>query len=98
MDLDGLLTQVGHPNRNRVRSDVIALVRQYGSLSCRLGNHIANDGSEARLLTVEGTLPITYKGNTYNIPVELLVSATYPDAAPLCFVRPVKGMEVTYRQ
>jgi len=95
MDLDGLLAQVGHPNRNRVRNDVNALVRQYGSLTCRLGKHIANDGSEQRLLTVEGTLPINYKGNTYNIPVELLVSAAYPAAAPLCFVRPVKGMEVT---
>ena len=94
MDLDGLLGQVSHPNRARVRSDVASLTRRFGSLSCCLGKHTANDGTEATLLAVEGTLPITYKGSTYNIPVEILVPEGYPAAAPLCFVRPVKGMEV----
>lgn len=94
MDLDGLLAQVRHTNRGRVRSDVASLLRRFGSLTCRLGKHTANDGTEARLLAVEGTLPIAYKGNPYNIPVELLVPAGYPAAAPLCFVRPVQGMEV----
>lgn len=55
---------------------------------------IAAAGTENFLLVLGGTVPISYREVTYNIPVEIAVSLPFPYAAPLCFVRPVKGMEV----
>jgi ESCRT-I complex subunit TSG101 len=46
------------------------------------------------LLNLEGTIPIFYRGNQYNIPVEFWVVETYPMAPPVCFVRPTADMMV----
>lgn len=43
------------------------------------------------LLNLEGTIPIFYRGNQYNIPVEFWLVEAYPMAPPVCFVRPTPG-------
>ncbi|RLN48995.1 hypothetical protein BBJ28_00017255 [Nothophytophthora sp. Chile5] len=53
-----------------------------------------NDGTTSTLLNLEGTIPIFYRGNQYNIPVEFWVVETYPMAPPVCFVRPTADMMV----
>uniref|UniRef100_M4B5Q1 UEV domain-containing protein n=1 Tax=Hyaloperonospora arabidopsidis (strain Emoy2) TaxID=559515 RepID=M4B5Q1_HYAAE len=53
-----------------------------------------NDGSTSTLLNLEGTIPIFYRDNQYNIPVELWIVETYPRAPPVCFVRPTADMMV----
>lgn len=50
-----------------------------------------NDGTTSTLLNLEGTIPIFYRGNQYNIPVEFWIAESYPMAAPVCFVRPTAG-------
>mmetsp|Transcript_8678 Transcript_8678/g.15911 ORF Transcript_8678/g.15911 Transcript_8678/m.15911 type:complete len:425 (-) Transcript_8678:262-1536(-) len=94
MSIEGILSQLSYPNHVRVQADVLALQNKYAALVPKASTHIHNDGTESFLLMLEGTIPITYKGATYNIPIEVIVSAAYPSTAPLCFVRPVKGMEV----
>ncbi|GMF42630.1 unnamed protein product [Phytophthora fragariaefolia] len=53
-----------------------------------------NDGTTSTLLNLEGTIPIFYRSNQYNIPVEFWVVETYPLAPPVCFVRPTADMMV----
>lgn len=53
-----------------------------------------NDGSTSTLLNLEGTIPIFYRGNQYNIPVEFWLVEAYPLAPPVCFVRPTSGASV----
>lgn len=93
-DLDNIVDSVSYPDRSRVRREVLALQARFGALRPSGATHIHNDGSESFLLSIEGTIPINYKGNTYNIPVEIPVPSTYPATAPICFVRPVQGMDV----
>lgn len=42
-------------------------------------------------VSLEGTLAISYRGNQYNIPIELQLPS-YPDSPPICFVRPTESM------
>jgi len=43
-------------------------------------------------LALCGTIPVPYKGNTYNIPVEINFFDGYPNTAPLAKVVPTENM------
>jgi len=47
-----------------------------------------------RLVTFSGTLPIQYKGATYNIPITLYVVPGYPRQPPLAYVTPTADMAI----
>uniref|UniRef100_A0AAV1UU73 Tumor susceptibility gene 101 protein n=1 Tax=Peronospora matthiolae TaxID=2874970 RepID=A0AAV1UU73_9STRA len=78
----------------RVRGDVFNLLGQIPSLRPNCGTFAYNDGSTSTLLNLEGTIPIFYRDNQYNIPVELWIVEAYPMAPPVCFVRPTADMMV----
>lgn len=64
------------------------------SLAPKAGRLISNTGSESTLLLFGGTLAINYRGSQYNIPVDIYLCETYPDAPPVCYVRPTPDMMV----
>lgn len=44
------------------------------------------------MIRLEGTIPITFKGARYNIPVVIDIPENYPLAAPRCYVTPTQSM------
>uniref|UniRef100_A0A8C3B3C0 Zgc:123278 n=1 Tax=Cyclopterus lumpus TaxID=8103 RepID=A0A8C3B3C0_CYCLU len=46
------------------------------------------------LMSLTGTIPVTFKDKTYNIPVCLWIEESYPQTAPICYVRPSCEMMV----
>lgn len=58
-------------------------------------DYIAFDnGQTALLLLLHGTLPINFRGATYQIPIHIWVPLEYPRMPPLAFVVPTKEMGV----
>lgn len=53
-----------------------------------------NDGSTKKLLNLQGTIPVVYKGTTYHIPVCIWIVDTHPNNAPMCFVKPTADMHI----
>lgn len=53
---------------------------------------VFNDGSQNELLNLDGTIPVPYKGNTYNIPVVVWLLHNHPYNPPMCFVKPTQTM------
>lgn len=49
-------------------------------------------GHPELLLLLHGTLPATFRGATYNIPIHLWLPQRYPHQAPMAFVVPHKDM------
>eukprot|EP00405_Crypthecodinium_cohnii_P009693 CAMPEP_0206434014 /NCGR_PEP_ID=MMETSP0324_2-20121206/8872_1 /ASSEMBLY_ACC=CAM_ASM_000836 /TAXON_ID=2866 /ORGANISM="Crypthecodinium cohnii, Strain Seligo" /LENGTH=380 /DNA_ID=CAMNT_0053900381 /DNA_START=356 /DNA_END=1498 /DNA_ORIENTATION=+ len=47
------------------------------------------------LFYLHGTLPISYRGATYNIPVTIYFDPPYPDSPPRCFVTPKGNMKLS---
>lgn len=43
-------------------------------------------------MCLNGTVPISFNGAKYNIPMIIWVPKTYPYQSPTCFVTPTKGM------
>ncbi|XP_059578590.1 ubiquitin-conjugating enzyme E2 variant 3 isoform X3 [Alligator mississippiensis] len=53
------------------------------------------DGSQKDLLNFSGTVPITYHGRSYNIPVRLWILDSHPFAPPICFLKPTVNMGIS---
>ncbi|GCB76733.1 hypothetical protein scyTo_0017500, partial [Scyliorhinus torazame] len=53
-----------------------------------------NNGSSQELMSLTGTIPVSYRGNMYNIPVCLWLLDTYPYNPPICFVKPTSTMMI----
>lgn len=50
------------------------------------------------LLTLQGTIPISFRGATYNIPVAYWIPHAYPREAPIAYVVPAANMLVRQSQ
>jgi len=87
-----------------VYRDPQRVLRDAGSLlRSPLGAHlrptteplILNDGtSTPPVLLLRGTIPHTYRGVTYNLPVDLYLPPPYPSGSPTVFIRPVASMAI----
>ena len=78
----------------RVRKDGVSLAQSYASLRPNANEYFSPDGTVTTLLTFTGTVPVFYKGVSYNIPVELYVPAMYPSRPPIVYVRPTSTMSI----
>lgn len=52
------------------------------------------DGNAKDLLYLDGTIPVPYRGTTYNIPVRIWLTDQHPYAAPICYVNPTADMTI----
>lgn len=50
------------------------------------------DGRPELLLHLYGTIPVLFRGATYNIPLTIWLPHTYPRQPPMAFVTPAKDM------
>lgn len=53
-----------------------------------------DSGQTALLILLHGTLPINYRGATYQIPINVWIPHEYPRRPPMMFVVPTKEMGV----
>lgn len=94
MDLH-LKSKLGkYKHANLCLSDVMRALHQYPTLLADLQNFTHNDGREARLLALDGTLPVLIRGVTYNIPVCVWLQENHPYVPPLVYVKPTNTMAI----
>lgn len=86
-------TRAPYQNRERLRGDVVSLLRVCQTLQPRSGS-FSNGGRTVELFYLYGVLPINYKGAEYNIPVSIYFDPPYPRQPPRCFVTPTAGMVI----
>jgi ESCRT-I complex subunit TSG101 len=65
------------------------------NLRLTIGPYYYNDGISKELLCLHGTVAIRYRGDTYNIPVEIWLQEDHPIAAPLAYVKPTLDMYIS---
>ncbi|WVF70517.1 hypothetical protein IAT40_005307 [Kwoniella sp. CBS 6097] len=83
-----------YPSRDRVMTEVMKLLSEKKTLSVKTDAFTFNSGQTALLLLLHGTLPITYRGATYHIPMHIWIPHEYPRSPPMAFVVPTKEMGV----
>jgi ESCRT-I complex subunit TSG101 len=53
-----------------------------------------DNGQVQLLLCLYGTIPVSYRGATYNIPVAVWITPSYPKHPPIVYVTPTPNMLV----
>ncbi|XP_060119208.1 tumor susceptibility gene 101 protein isoform X3 [Heteronotia binoei] len=80
--------------RDLTVQETISVITQYKDLKPVMDGYVFNDGSSRELMSLTGTIPVIYRGNTYNIPICLWLLDTYPFNPPICFVKPTSSMTI----
>ncbi|XP_076445427.1 tumor susceptibility gene 101 protein-like [Babylonia areolata] len=83
-----------YKNAEAAKRDVSQTLQHYRDLRPSVEPFVFNDGSTQRLVQLEGTIPVPYKGNTYNIPIQLWVMDSHPYNPPIVYVRPTSTMQI----
>ena len=86
--------QPGYRHPDLTRRDVSALLLHYKGLTPKSDKFTFNDGRDRELLHLVGTIPVPYKGQTYNIPISVALLDTHPYNAPIAFVKPTADMQI----
>eukprot|EP00871_Galdieria_phlegrea_P005486 jgi/Galph1/5939/GphlegSOOS_G4617.1 len=93
-----LLLEVEHSysrcNHVRIMQDCLEALRQCPSLVARVDALTHNNGMVSKLICLGGTIVIRYKGNGYNIPVDIWIPEPYPNYPPLVYVTPTSDMYI----
>ncbi|KAL8595359.1 hypothetical protein ACOMHN_020112 [Nucella lapillus] len=76
------------------RQAVSETLKRYRDLRPSLEPFVFNDGTSQHLVQLGGTIPVSYKGNTYNIPVQLWIMESHPYNPPMVYVRPTSTMQI----
>ncbi|KAM4017374.1 tumor susceptibility gene 101 protein-like [Anomaloglossus baeobatrachus] len=74
--------------------EIMNVIGIYRDLRVLPDHYVFNDGTTRELVTLSGTIPVPYKGNTYNIPICLWLLDSYPYNPPICFVKPTSTMTI----
>ncbi|XP_077177692.1 tumor susceptibility gene 101 protein [Paroedura picta] len=80
--------------RDLTVQETVSVITQYKDLKPVMDGYVFNDGSSRELMSLTGTIPVIYRGNTYNIPICLWLLDTYPFNPPICFVKPTSSMTI----
>ncbi len=79
-----------------VRRDIIQGINSTTStLKLTIAPYYYNNGTSKELLCLQGTVICRYKGNQYNIPVEVMLQQDHPIVPPLAYVKPTPDMHVS---
>ncbi|KAM6926614.1 tumor susceptibility gene 101 protein [Lycodopsis pacificus] len=80
--------------RQHVAHEIYVALTHFQSLVPMMDTYVYNDGTTKNLMSLTGTIPVMFKDKTYNIPVCLWIEESYPQTAPICYVRPTCDMMV----
>ena len=87
-----ILDRASYRNSESCKREILAVLHHYRGLQPKQTSYAFNDGRSRDLLCLEGTIPVPYRGSSYNIPVSIYVLDTHPTHAPICYVRPTAEM------
>nr|VZI43318.1 unnamed protein product [Spirometra erinaceieuropaei] len=89
-----VLGLANYKHKEAARTDIEAAARTYPSLPVKFQSFTFDDGTTCDLLSLDGTLPVTYDRRTYNIPVAIFFLSAHPHMPPMVYVRPTSSMEI----
>ena len=91
-EVKSILNHASYRNVESCKRDILAALHHYRGLQPKSQKYTFNDGRSRDLICLEGTIPVPYRGASYNIPVSIFVLDTHPNHAPICYVRPTAEM------
>lgn len=89
-----LLSAAKYKHLEHTRQDLLNATKYFKSLTPRLETYTFPTGVSKELVCLNGTIPVTFRDASYNIPVGIFISDNHPFEAPICYVRPTRDMTI----
>ncbi|XP_003487736.1 tumor susceptibility gene 101 protein [Bombus vosnesenskii] len=83
-----------YQNADITKKHVMKVLSLYKGLKYNVEPFVFNDGSRKELFNLQGTIPVSFKGTYYNIPICIWLMDTHPNNAPMCYVKPTADMDI----
>lgn len=83
-----------YQNPDAAKSHIVNALNLYPDLQYKVEQFVFNNGTRKELCNLQGTIPISYKGAVYNIPICIWLMDTHPYNAPICYVKPTADMNI----
>ena len=83
-----------YPNCSKMVKQVEKMQRFFKDLQPSVKRYTHDNGHSEELANLSGTIPAYYKGKQYNFPIEIWLLTSFPESAPLVFVRPTSTMSI----
>jgi len=92
-NIDEILKDHKYLYKPEAKHDLLQVLHNYRDLHPKIERcaHSAGGRTE-ELITLRGTIPISFKSSTYNIPIQIYTLRTHPKQVPVVFVKPMKNM------
>ncbi|XP_025192169.1 tumor susceptibility gene 101 protein [Melanaphis sacchari] len=90
--LKSYLTMYKFPENTK--KEIIKTLNYYHGLVCNFETFLFSNRIEKKLVNLSGTIPVTFKGTTYHIPISIWLMDTHPNNAPICYVKPTLDMRI----
>lgn len=92
--LTDILVKHQYKYKDQTKRDVSTALSYFKDLSIKPDHHVYPNGLMKDLVSLYGTIPVNFRNNTYNIPVQLFLSENHPYEPPLVYVRPTPDMSI----
>ncbi|KAM3176613.1 hypothetical protein ACTXT7_006182 [Hymenolepis weldensis] len=93
-DISGRRRLRAYKYRDAAKSDIEKASQAFHSLRLKIQDYTADNGQTSRLLCLDGTIPVKYDGNMYNIPLAVYFIHQHPYYPPIAYVRPTQNMQI----
>uniref|UniRef100_A0A1I7XWL7 UEV domain-containing protein n=1 Tax=Steinernema glaseri TaxID=37863 RepID=A0A1I7XWL7_9BILA len=94
MSLEALLKKAKAKHPETVRTDVSATRSVFQELAPSVQTFTFPGKKSSSTFVLSGTIPVSYKGARYHIPVAVYIPSKYPQVAPVCLVKPTSEMRI----
>lgn len=76
----------------------MSALKQYRNLAAGQEIYVFPNGVSQEMVCLSGTIPVSYKKSTYNIPVAFYLPVEFPMVGPICYVKPTADMMIKQSQ
>ena len=89
-----LLTVCQYKYKDLSKRDITQALNYFKELTPKQEKYVYPNGQIKDLITLTGTIPVNFRGNRYNIPVQVYLSDLHPYTPPVAYVRPTSDMSI----
>ncbi|KAJ2905521.1 hypothetical protein MKZ38_005165 [Zalerion maritima] len=86
------ILQAQYHEVDRTYQDVGRVLQNYPLIKPRTQHYVYPNGREDLLLLLDGLIPVVFRGQTYNFPINVWVPIAYPREQPIIFAVPTADM------
>lgn len=93
-----MLAQTRYRHQDKAKAQIVSAMRQYRNLVAQQELYTFPNGVSQEMVVLSGTIPVSYKRSTYNIPVAFYLPVDFPMSGPICYVKPTADMMIKQSQ